>query len=246
MSFTPIYGLNTAITAATAAGAGQIKVDNSVAMSIATELGSDFTYASLSDGVNYEIIRIDSVTAPFLNVTRGQDGTTTSAFPAGACIRFIWNAEGILAVTGGTSFTLVGTGAATVTGTYPNFTVDVPVPVITATLPIEVMGEYPAWEIDFQGSFGGCCCGGATGATGGTITEITGSGLATVTGSTGPTANVDVPVFNPIAGANMAITGAWPNWTFASTGGGGGGGGVASVTGSTKILVSGSLVNPSS
>lgn len=243
MAFVPLYGLNTAITAATAAGAGQLKVDNNEATAIAAQLGANFTYASLSDGVNYEIVRIDSVTAPFLNVTRGQDGTTTSAFPQGACLRYIWNSEGIIAVAGTSNITLTGAGAVAISGTYPNFTITVPIPTITGTLPIEVLGAWPAWEIGFQGNYGGCCCGGSGGGSGGTITEVTGSGLANVTGGTGPTANIDVPVFNPIAGANMTITGTWPNITFASSGGGGGGG-VATVTGSAKIVLSGTPTNP--
>ncbi len=243
MAFQAIYGLNVSLTAATAAGAGLLQIDPSAASALAAQLGSNFTYASLSDGVNYEIVKINSVSSPNLNVTRAQDGTPTSAFPEGACIRFVWNAEGIQATAAGVTFTVVGTGAATVTGTSPNFTVNVPVPAITGTLPIEVMGSYPAWEIDFQGNFGGCCCGSSGGGGGGTITEITGSGLATVTSGTGPIANVSVTAPNFIAGANMTITGTWPNITFASSGGGGGGG-VASVTGSAKILLSGTPTNP--
>jgi len=244
MAFKAIYGLNVSLTAATAANAGQLKIDNSAATSLATALGADFTYAALSDGVNYEIVRIDSVTAPFLSVTRAFEGTTSSAFPIGACLRFVWIADGITAVAGGVTFTVTGSGVAVVTSTGTNsWNVDVPITTLTGDTPIEILGTFPDFEIATNATFGGCCCGGGGGGSGGTITEITASGIASVTGGTGPTANIDVPTLNLIAGANVTITGAYPNFTIAASGGGGGGG-VASVTGSTKILISGSLSNP--
>jgi len=244
MAFKAVYGLNVSLTAATAANAGQLKIDNSAATSLATALGADFTYAALSDGVNYEIVRIDTVTAPFLNVTRAFEGTTSSAFPIGACLRFVWIADGITAVAGGVTFTVTGSGVAVVTSTGTNsWNVDVPITTLTGDASIEILGTFPDFEIATNATFGGCCCGGGGGGSGGTITEITASGIASVTGGTGPTANIDVPTLNLIAGANVTITGTYPNFTIAASGGGGGGG-VASVTGSTKILVSGSLSNP--
>jgi hypothetical protein len=242
MSFVSIPGFNTALVGAVSSGAGLLPIDPSVAAIFAAQLGGNYTYASLSDGVNYEIVRINSVSSANLAVTRAQDGTTASAFPSGACIRYVWTTEGIIAIAAGGSLILTGTGAVTATQTGPNaWTVSVPVPTITATLPIEAMGAFPAWSIDFQGAYGACCCGsGSGGGSGGTITTITGSGLATITAPTGPTTNIGVPAPNFIAGTNMtSITGTWPNITFNAASGGGGSGTVGVVLGSSKITISG-------
>ena len=244
MAFVPLYGLNTVLVAPTAAGAGQLQIDNSVAADLQTQLGvGGYSYVSLSDGVNYEIVRVDSITPPYLNVTRGQDGTTTEAFPIGTCLRFVWEAAGIAAVAAGPSVVLTGTGALTATQTGPGaWTLDVPVPVITGVPPMQVMGEYPAWEIAIQATLGGCCCGGTvSGGTSGPIT-ITGSGIANVTG-TDPTFNVDVAAPAFIGTSGVTVSGVYPNLTFTGPGVIPGGG-VNSVTGSTKILIGGSGANP--
>lgn len=241
MAFVALYGLNQELTAATAAGAGQLKIDSNAATLIAAELGANFTFAALSDGVNFEIVKITSVTGSFLNVVRAQDGTTTSAFPIGSCLRFVWTTEGITAIAAGGSLVLTGTGVVTATQTGPNaWSVNVPSTSITGALPIEVLGAYPSFEIDFQATYGGCCCSGGGGGSG-AVTTVTGSGLANVTQSL---ANYDVNVAPPnfIAAGGITITGVWPNVTFnvpsvVATG-------VQSVTGSTKILMSGTLTNP--
>ena len=243
MAFRPIYGLSTNITAPTAAGAGIIQIDNSYANLLDAQLGDDYTFASISDGVNFEVIRIDSVAAPNLSVTRGLDGTTTSAFPTGACIRFVWTSEGIAAIATSGGITVTGSGAVTATETSPGvWNVDVPATTITGVSPIQVLGEFPEYEVTFQGTYGGCCgCGGSGGGSGTPIT-ITDTGIAVVTGSD-PTFNVGVAAPNFIGASGVTVTGTWPNITFT------GPGvippsGVSSVTGSTKILISGTASNP--
>lgn len=243
MAFVPLYGVEINTTAPTAAGAGQIQIDPNVAQQLVLQLGGNYTYASISDGVNYEIIRIDSVNPPNLIVTRGQDGTTTSAFPQGACIRYVWTAEGIAAVAGSSGVVLTGNGALVATQTGPNaWTLNVLTPVITGSSPIEVLGAYPAWEIATAQVSGNCCCGSGSSGGGGTPITITGSGIVTVTG-TSPSFNVGAAGVNLIGGAGISVVGSYPTFTISATGGGGGTG-VQSITGSAKILLSGTPQNP--
>jgi hypothetical protein len=159
MAFTPTYGFIATLTAQVSSGAGLLPVDPAVASAFAITLGSNYTYASLSDGVNFEIVRINSVSGSNLVVVRGQDGTTASAFPSGACLRFIWNVEGIAAVVGALpAVTITGSGAAVVTNPSANtWNVSVPVPTITGVAPnITVTGAYPTWQISVTIP-PGCC-----------------------------------------------------------------------------------------
>lgn len=246
MAFVYVYGLNICTTAATTATAGQIQIDNNDAQQLLLKVTSgNYTYVSISDGVNFEIIRIDSVTPPFINVTRGQGGTTGSAFPAGACIRFQWTAEGIAAVAGSINVALTGAGATQITQTGSSaWTINVPVPTITASEPIEVLGAYPAWELAFTQTSGGCCCNGGSGGGGGSggITNVVGTGIASASVTSGvATVNVFAPQF--VGAGGLQITGTWPNITFTQTSSGGGSG-VQSISGSTKILLSGPSSSP--
>jgi hypothetical protein len=239
MAFVPVYGFETTLTAQTAAGAGQLQIDFSVAQSLATTLGGNYTYMALSDGLHYEIVLVNSVNAPNLVVTRGQSGTGTYAFPAGTCVRFVWTVEGITAITSTNTLTFNGTGAVQVTQTGPHsWTFNVPVPTIIGTSPIEVLGAYPSWDIASTAPTGCCCSGGGGGS--GTIT-ITGAGIVTVSGGY-PNFVVGASGVNLIAGSGITITGAYPTYTISATGTGGPG--VQSISGSSKILLSGPATNP--
>ena len=247
MAFVALYGFQTSLTAATAAGAGLLEIDPSVAADLSAQLGPGGTsYASLSDGVNYEVVHITGVSLPnMVVVTRGADGTTSFAFPQGACLRFEWTAEGISAVASGTSLSIVGTGTATVSynAGLNQYTVNVPITTMTATLPIEVLGAFPNFEIAFQGTAGGCCCGSSSGGGGGGgVTSVTATGLAVATG--GPAVyNIAVSPPNFLGTNGVTVAGSWPNITIQ------GPGvippsGVASVTaGNAKIVIGGSPTN---
>jgi hypothetical protein len=150
MAFVPVYGFIAATTGAISPSAGLIPIDSAVASAFATQLGSGFTFASLSDGTNYEIVKITSVSSANLVVVRGQDDTTASAFPMGTCLRFIWEEQGIAAIVGALpAVTITGIHAAVVTNPSANhWVVDVPVPIITGTAPnCTVTGSYPTWSI---------------------------------------------------------------------------------------------------
>lgn len=54
----------------------------------------DYCYLTIIDGSTVEIVKYTSagmVVANTISVTRGQDGTTAKAFPAGACVKMAWN-----------------------------------------------------------------------------------------------------------------------------------------------------------
>jgi hypothetical protein len=241
MAFVPVYGFETTLTAQTAAGAGQLEIDFSVAQNLAITLGGNYTYMALSDGLHYEIVLVNSVNAPYLLVTRAQSGTGTYAFPAGTCLRFIWNVEGITAITSTNALTFTGTGAVQITQTGPHsWTFNVPVPTIIGTSPIEVLGAYPSWDIASTAPTGCCCSGSSSSSSSGNIT-ITGAGIVNVSGSY-PNFVIGASGVNLIAGSGISITGTYPTYTISTT--------ISlstvvqSISGSSKILLSGPATNP--
>ena len=159
MAFVATYGFIASLTAQVSSGAGLLPVNPAIAASLNTTLAGGFTYASLSDGVNFEIVKINSVSGSNLVVTRGQDGTTPSAFPEGSCLRFIWTAEGIGAVVGAIPpVSITGTGMVTVTNpSLNNWVIGAVVPTITGIAPnATVVGTYPTWQISVTIP-PGCC-----------------------------------------------------------------------------------------
>lgn len=159
MAFVPVYGFIADTIAAISAGAGVIPVDPAIASTLAAKLAGGFTYASLSDGVDYEIVKITSVSSANLVVVRAQDGTTAAAFPKGSCLRFIWTAEGILAITGAApAVTITGSGATTVTNPSLNhWVVSSVIPTIThLDSNVTIVGTYPTWQIGITIP-PGCC-----------------------------------------------------------------------------------------
>lgn len=248
MTFVPAYGFQTSLTGATAAGAGLLQVDPSVATQLGVKLGGgNYTYAELSDGLNFELIQITGVSGTYLNAVRGQLGTLSSAFPVGACVRFVWTSAGIAAVASASTFNIVGGGATAVTfnNATNTWSINTPLPTITATAPAQVLGAYPQWQFGVTNTAGNCCCGGGTsGGGGGTGTplNIVGQGIVSVQDSY-PNYTVSAQGVNLQSGSGISVTGTYPNFTIAATGGGGGSG-VSSVSGSSKILVSGAASSP--
>lgn len=245
MAFAPLYGFETNLTAATAPNVGLLQVDPNAASHVSVTLAGASSYCALSDGLNYEIVRIDGVSGSNLVVTRAQSGTGSFSFPQGACLRFVWTSEGIAAVASYGGITLTGSGALGAIQTGPNsWTLVVPTPTITSTAPIQIMGAYPAWEITSTQMNSGCCCGGNTG--GGTtsgIQTVNGNGIVSTTTDTSgnTTISVTAPTFTGTGG--ITITGSWPAYTINYTGGSSSGG-VTAISGSAKILVSGSPTTP--
>jgi hypothetical protein len=159
MAFTPTYGFTANLTAQVSPSAGLLPIDPAVAAAFAVTLGSGFTYVSLSDGVDFEIVQVTSVNGSNLVVVRGQDGTTPSAFPKGSCLRFIWTAEGILAVTGAApAVTITGSGGTTVTNPSLNhWNIASPIPTIASLdSNVTITGTYPTWHIGITIP-PGCC-----------------------------------------------------------------------------------------
>jgi hypothetical protein len=56
----------------------------------------DVTYLAIGEAPSMEIVRVTGYTPGFLLVTRGVDGTTARAFPAGTPVRYIMPAQAVL------------------------------------------------------------------------------------------------------------------------------------------------------
>src|SRR6478752_8475165 len=59
------------------------------------EIGAgNYMYITVEDGQSVEIMKYTCtgpVTNDMINVSRGEDGTTPKAFPAGSCVKVAWN-----------------------------------------------------------------------------------------------------------------------------------------------------------
>lgn len=242
------YGLQGTLTQPASSGATLLQIDPTSAGVIAATFvnGSDEAWFSLRAGALYELVKVTAINSNVLAVDRAQGGTTAQAFPVGSSLVFEVTAEAILAEIGtvSTAVQISGTGQAVVTNPALNeFNVDVPTPTIKGMGGIDILGTWPAVTVAYTAPEGDCCGGGGSGGGGSEgIVELQGSGIATAYAS-GGVGYVSVPAPNFTAGANMSITGTWPNLTFAASGGGGGS--VTSVTAGAGITVTGTpTINP--
>ena len=64
------------------------------AANLATLLISGHTYLTLNDGTGTEIVKAESFGTQ-VKITRGQDGTTAKAYPAGTCVKWEATRQGI-------------------------------------------------------------------------------------------------------------------------------------------------------
>ena len=231
MTFKALQNLITNTTAYTAVGAAQIALPASVIAMLTAQLaGGFYTAVSVTDGVNYEVMNIVSITAGAADVERGVDGTTAVPLAQGAQVRFVWTTEGIENIsTAGGPVTLTGSGDSHVTG-GPDYNVESPVWTFTGAGLVNVYAGATPYDIIIEQN---------------TImaqVTVAGTGLAVVTG--GPlNYNVDVSEPNFVGAGGITITGVWPNITITNELASGGT--LVGVTGGAGITVSGALtLNP--
>lgn len=204
----------------------------------------DYFYLSISEGVNYEEIKVTNKGVNYLVVTRAQGGTTAKNFTVLAAYSTALNKAGVLDISLGNTpvagFVVTADGQATVDES-PAGTFNVHVPNITiqglAGLEVSKIGQ--TYQLGISADL---LCSGGDGSGSTSDISIIGAGIAAVSLSAGVyTINVPAPVFT---GVGVSVTGTWPNLTI--TGGGGAGGGtVTSVgAGSGLSITGGPTVNP--
>lgn len=247
MAIREYYGLTGRLTEPTVEHSPAIQVDGSLAGALEASgfvNGVDHTYFAVFSGGAYEIVKVIAVDATVLTVERGQTDEGSFPFPVGAEVQYVVTAQSVIEQLGPveTDVQISGAGIAGVMESDPNvFEVNVPVPEFEGENGIEIYGTYPQMRFSYTTPEGNCCGGGGSAGGGDGITEILGEGLVTafVNGDIG-TVRVTPPVFT--AGANISVTGAWPNYTISATAGSGT---VASVGVGAGLTLTGSpSVNP--
>lgn len=238
MAFIAIEPLQAKTTTFTTSSATAITTDSTTTAYILGILGAsgNYTTVAVTDGIGYEFMHITGVSGGALTVDRGQAGTTAVNLASGATIRYVWLTEGIIATVPGGSVTCTGGGGTVVTG-GPNYHITSPIYTFNAGPGISISGSPTAPLISST------VPAGATGATGpaGPATTVTGSGVATVTGSPGSW-NVDVPLAAVTASTGISVTGTGTlgdPYVITNTQTPGGSGTVTSVTAGAGIAITG-------
>ena len=224
MAVRDYYGLSGALAASIGSDSALLLVTPNLSGAIAGTFvnGEDVTWLAISVAGIVEVVKVISVDGNVLTVERGQEGTVAHAFTLGSLVSFQLTADSILlripSLPGGT--TVAGQGLVEVSDNGPfNYNVNVNVPDFKGENGIVVLGQWPNIRFAFEREAGGCCGEDGDG-TGDALTNIVGEGLAVAFVNGGiATVKVQPPVFT--AGANISITGAWPNYTIAGTAGSG-------------------------
>lgn len=183
------------------------------------------TAVNLANATN---VPMDEATG-VLPVANGGNGTSTPSLVAGTNVTISgsWPNQTINASGGGGGSVTDVTATAPVAssgGSTPNISM------AAATTSVSGYLTSTDWNTfnNKQPAGSYLTSGGALGTpSSGTATNLTGLPLSTGVTGTLPVANGGTGTTTPslVAGANVTITGAWPNQTIASSGGGGGGGG---------------------
>lgn len=231
MAFNPIEGFQTQLTAFLSNVSTLMSLPAPMIAKIQAELPpGDFTVFAINAGTKFEYVQCTGVSGGQAVITRGTEGTTAQAWAAGSTVRFLWTSVGILGLTNGglgVPINLTGSNAANVTGGPINYNVDVPFVSLAAGSGIAIGGAFPNFTVTNTDP------GGVV-----SPTIVTGTGVVNVTPIMGGY-NVNVPTTTIVAGAGIAIGGAFPNFTVTNTNPPGGTGTVTSVTSGTGITVTG-------
>lgn len=245
MTIREYYGVSGTLQGSISAATAVLPVSSALSGAIAATFvnGVDSTYFSLRTGNFYELVKVTNVAGNNLTVLRGQLGTVAQVFPIGTELKYEVTSAALLALVGviPNTVNIQGTGLAQVSSPVLNtFDINVPAPVFLGDDRISVLGTYPNLQFTYTQEQNDCC-DTETGATGQAITNVVGEGLV-VAFVNGEDAIVRVtpPVFT--SGANISVTGAWPNYTISATAGSGT---VASVNAGAGLSLTGSpTVNP--
>ena len=212
--------------------------------------GGEFTYLRLYNESYFEEVRVVNAAGTNLHVERATSGTTARVFSAIDTV--ITASFGESAVEdiieqnpAPTDIEIFGNGIATATRTGNEVVIDVPTPNFTGDNGIEVVGAWPNITIALEAGAGGCCPGEGTGpVTGGGVTVLNISSAILQGEIVDNVLNLALLTPTFTAGANVTITGDWPDYTI-SAAGGGGSGSVTSVAAGSGLVVTGNpAINP--
>jgi hypothetical protein len=247
--FIPLF--SSRLVAPLASGATSMQLTPVDAAFLASQLtGGAWTYVAFADGPHREVVKITGVSGSFASIVRAQDGTTARAWAINDCFTSVLGPSAIfdLVTQGGvdTSLSITGTGVASVTQPTPrNYIVNVPPVNIQACedSPVEVLGTFPNYTICFDRSALNLGCG---------LTSppmlpmpdvgelILGTGIVNVVyNDIDGTYVINADPVNITAGANISVTGTYPNFEISYTGPIGGSGTVTEVSAGTGIVVTG-------
>lgn len=196
------------------------------------------TAVNLTNATN---VPVDEATG-VLPVANGGNGTSTPSLVAGTNVTISgsWPNQTINATGGG------GGGSVTdVTATAPVVSSGGATPNISMAAATTSVSGYLT-STDWNTFNAKLSSGGALGTpSSGTATNLTGLPLSTGVTGTLPVANGGTGTTTPslVAGANVTISGTWPNQTIASSGGGGGGGSVTDVSVVSANGLAGTVAN---
>ncbi len=115
--------------------------------------GTNYTEVAISDGISFEIVRLNQVVGSAVTITRAQAGTIASSFPNGTPVRFVWTANGIQeeAVYVGASVSFTSNIAGAITGGPAVFNVNLPI--YSAGSNLVLSGTYPNFTIGLDPGF---------------------------------------------------------------------------------------------
>lgn len=180
----------------------------------------DWTYLKLANTTTIEEVKAIGVSSGALSVVRGTSGSTPTAFAAAdTTISLSFGPDAVrdtVTTTATPSTTeLVGTGVAEVSEADNTYTINVAKPVLVGQNGAVVTGTYPSYTISFEAIDTGCG-GGSGGSTSGGVDTVTVNSTSLQASITGTTLALSLPTINLTAGANVSITGTYPDLTIAS------------------------------
>lgn len=188
MALIELAGFSTTTTQALTTGATSMYLDPAGAATLNAALGgSGHAYLLIFSPVGQELVRVTQGSNPLVTITRGQDGSTPTAFPAGSYVKYAIGpsaVEDLIAAGPGGLTDVTGAGIATVTTPVAGTRlVTVPAPNFTSSGDIDITGTWPNMVFDLSAG---------RAAETGTVTVVTGSTGVVITGDPNVSPNVSL------------------------------------------------------